>query len=119
VGTCPHCGGTGRLQPDAWEGIAPPCPACSGTGMPNLPHTPDEGAPVSDADFEALSPIYDALTPEGKAWFVSLVDQARQAGVSFHGHKSTGKRTERRLEIYRGLLALAGWTADQETRRTA
>lgn len=75
---------------------------------PELPTQPDEGADVGDVEFEALEIVYDALTPTVKAWFGSVVSQAREAAVPFHGNVSTGRRTVRRFKIYRGLLALAG-----------
>ena len=78
----------------------------------------DEGATL---DVEAFAPLREAhrtLNPATVSWIGELVDQSRRAGVSFHAAEA---RTERRLGIGRGLVALAvaGYDDDLLVRQLA
>lgn len=70
-----------------------------------LPTPDDEGGPATG--FEALEGRFSHLDDDGKEWVWSVITEASQAGVPFIANKSTGKRTVRRFELYRGLILLA------------
>lgn len=65
---------------------------------------PDEGATVSDADFEPLQRHYGALDAAGRGWIGGLVEESIRGGRSFH---AAGCRTLRRWHLIRGLVLLA------------
>lgn len=110
-------------QPDTEGTTVPPpsVPSVSPSLTPAEQHAavataPDEGGPVTDAEFEALRALYMAL-PEGirRAEYARIVEQAIQHRVSFHLNEA---RTVRRFEIVRGLVHLAAHDSiDDDTLR--
>jgi hypothetical protein len=64
---------------------------------------PDEGADVSDADVAALRKRFDALPMEAAMWTGTLIAQGNRA----FPWRIKDKPTERRYELYRGVLGLA------------
>jgi hypothetical protein len=81
-----------------------------------LTEQPDEGGPISDADYNALRRHYEAL-PKAvlDACYTPVVEDAMRNRVSFHLSKA---RTVRRYEIARGLVVLAQHdTLDEDTLR--
>lgn len=67
---------------------------------------PDEGAAASEADFAPLKKAHGKLAENSRAWFTRLVKQANEAQVPFQAQAC---KTVRRFEIYRGVIALAGY----------
>ena len=67
------------------------------------PQAPDEGGPVDEADVKALHIRFDRLPDLAKLWTGKLVAEGKH---SFDWRiKETP--TQRRFELYRGVLALA------------
>ena len=79
---------------------------------------PDEGATLDAEAFAPLRQAHKTLDPATVSWIGELVDQSRRAGVSIHAAQ---ERTERRLGIGRGLVALAvaGYDDDLLVRQLA
>ena len=79
---------------------------------------PDEGATLDAETFAPLREAHRTLDAATVSWIGELVDQSRRAGVSIH---ATEVRTERRLGIGRGLVALAvaGYDDDLLVRQLA
>ena len=82
------------------------------------PAPPDEGGTLDAEAFAPLREAHRALDAATVSWIGELVDQSRRAGVSIH---ATEVRTERRLGIGRGLVALAvaGYDDDLLVRQLA
>jgi hypothetical protein len=88
-----------RLAPSTPVGLSP------AEQLAHIPTCPDEGAEVSDLDYETLKQRYQSVAVDVRAGqYARYVRQAQQAGVSFH---LAERRTVRRYEIARGLLILA------------
>lgn len=73
---------------------------------PILAPLDDEGADVDGYEFDALERDFSALDTEAQLWMSTVIAEGMRAGVAFHANKSTGRRTERRLQLYVGLMAL-------------
>lgn len=74
-----------------------------------LPVKPDEGPAVDAADGLVVKAHYEQLPVDRRLWLSRFVTEAERGGVSFH---LTEKRTMRRFEILRGLVALCTITDD-------
>ena len=71
---------------------------------------PDEGADIDEASVEALRSAAGALTGEAKALVGATVQESIQAGLSLH---MSERRTVRRYEVMRGVVAIAHELDDQ------
>jgi hypothetical protein len=87
-----------------------------GTTVVTLPTTaPDEGGDADGDTVALLEAKYKALDADGRAWVNAVGAQATKAGLSFA--MSDGRRTVRRFEIMRGLIALADGFANDDAIR--
>jgi hypothetical protein len=76
-----------------------------GPGPVTLPPEPvDEGAPISDEDYESVVAVLNRLDADVRAVLNGWVAEAHKAGVTF---SLKANRTRRRHTIYRALIALA------------
>lgn len=74
--------------------------------VPPSPHHPDEGDGVHPLAIADLQDDYHALDSDAKAWVDSLVSEGYAADVPWH---TGGLHSQRRYQLGRAIVALAGW----------
>jgi hypothetical protein len=91
-------------------------PVINETTVAQMPTTaPDEGGDADGDTVALLEARYNALDADGRSWVNAVGAQATKAGLSFA--MSDGRRTVRRFEIMRGLIALADGFANDDAIR--